>query len=183
MTYTGISRGVLSSFFGDGINACGHAAAATCLDYYKILPFSAKTPSEKAACVKAMYNRSPPDTSIPGTNFGCTPGHVDNICRLYHLSTDRFNSRTPDPAGHLKKTLGFKQPTIVLVDNGKLGGGWATCHYLVAFGYDDKNVYVQNSIQTNGEAVLPWGTFNDAWHTWFIPEGEFQYSAIATGKA
>jgi hypothetical protein len=175
MSYVGAKPGSLQYFYGVNQNACGHAAAATCLKYLNKLPY----PDSQA--VKKMYDRSPPDTNIPVANFnaGCTPGHVENICKLYGLHTSRFDSRggTNKVWGNLQSAIRSHQNVILLVDNGKLNGSWGD-HYIVAYGYDENAVYCQNVISMNGGAKLPNKQFDEAWHTWFIPYPEFHYSGI-----
>jgi hypothetical protein len=174
MAYVGANKGSVKPFFAYNKNGCGHAAVATCLKHFNKLTFPVGTAVDK------IYARSPPDTSITKQwNFGCTPGHVENMCKLYGLKTSRFDSRagTQYVWDKLQTAIRGGKMVIVLMDNGKLGGSWGG-HFIVAYGYDSSSVYCVNMIDMP-DAKIPNKKFDEAWHTWFVPSAEFHYSGIA----
>lgn len=175
MPYTGIKKGTVKHFYAYDKNGCGQAAVATVLNHYGML----KTTASKA--VDAIYKRSPPDTSLTANwNFGCTPGHVENICKLHGLMTHRFDNRGGNSQGNLKAHLKKNRPVIVLMDNGKLNSSWGG-HYIVAYGHDSSNIFCVNMIGCPDGSIQE-GTFDRAWHMWFVPSDEFHYSGIAAWK-
>lgn len=174
-TYVGAKKGTVQHFYAYNKNGCGHAAVATLLKHYNMLKVS-----EKKA-VDTIYNRSPPDTSIAQWNMGCTPGHVENMCKLYGMATQRFDRRTTSNSeSTLKAHLKKNRLVIVLMDNGKLASSWGG-HYIVAYGYDMSSVYCVNMIGCPDGSITN-NTFEKAWHMWFVPSDEFHYSGIAAWK-
>ena len=177
MAYVGIKKGTVKHYYAYNKNGCGHAAVATVLNHYGMLK------TAKNRTVDSIYARSPPDTTIAGgANCGCTPGHVENMCRLYGLMTHRFDNRAGKDAAfsYLRTSLKKNRPVIVLMDNGKLASSWGG-HYIVAYGHDSSNYFCVNMINYP-DASLTEGTFEKAWHMWFVPSDEFHFSGISVWK-
>lgn len=177
MPYTGIKKGTVKHFYAYNKNGCGHAAVATILNHLGMLKVK---PSQ---AVDTIYKRSPPDTTIMANwNFGCTPGHVENMCRLYGLATHRFDNRSSKDSAYsyLRSSLKRNRMVILLMDNGKLGGSYGG-HYIVAYGYDSSNYFCVNMIDCPDGSIHE-STFEKAWHVWFVPSDEFHFSGISAWK-
>lgn len=175
MSYQGIPPALVKWFFAndnDSKNGCGQAAVAFLLD------ITGKSPYTPDVAVREIYRRHPPDT--PGALLGTTPGHLENTCRAYGMTTYRYCNNESGAQSRLRQTTALNRPTAVLLDIGRLGGQWGF-HYPVVHGYDDHNVYLTNMVPTkfgqDPRQIIPWGDYMYAWWCW-IPGGDFKYAGI-----
>jgi hypothetical protein len=132
---------------------CGQAAAATFLTQYGKLQGS----EQSAGDIMTMLERDYPPDQFFGF-LGTGRGQVERICRVY-----RQPVREIEGENDLKVCLRRQQPVIVMlgVSAGRLLGhiDLPGGHWMVAFGYDDDNVYLSNW------GTMPWGEFRRGWHS------------------
>ena len=178
MGYSRVPDGAVPCYFAQETtsnNGCGQAAVASIVDFYHAGPYAGRPD-----IVSAIYAHNPPDT--PGAAFGSTPGHVENICQAVGLQHWRTYGPGNAETALKEQALDKGLLMIVLLDLGKLGDSWWTFHYPVAYGYDENGVHLTNMVASsfggNGEQVVPWSTFMDAWHCWTLPSGDWQYAGI-----
>jgi hypothetical protein len=182
MTYVGIQRNDAPNCVAtqNQPNGCGETAAASLVYYYKRVPYFHAADHDTINVVQRIYHDHPPDT--PNAAFGCTPGHVENICKAVKLQA----WRTYGPQG-AKKVINDvhqrNQMVIVLLDLGKMGSApIVSHHYGIAYAHDENNVYLTNMAPTqfgsNRYQSVPWNVFMDAWHCWMLPSADWQYAGI-----
>jgi hypothetical protein len=179
MTYVGIPTNAAPNAMAHDKNGCGQAGVGSIVYYYKRPPYYHTTDHDTINIVHRIYNDHPPDT--PGAVVGCTPGHVENICKAVKLQA----WRTYGPNG--RKTLSDvhqrNQMMIVCLDLGKMGQTpFVAHHYGVAYAHDEKFVYLTNMPPTDFGASryqsVPWDIFMDSWHCWALPSADWQYAGI-----
>ena len=146
-------------------NGCGQAAVACLLDVWGRLPYPA------AMAVQEIYACHPPNT--PGALLGCTPGHVERMCRVYGLAARRFNGNADGRRRQLEAALRDGRPALVLLDLGVLDGPFLTAHYAIAYASDRADVRLTNMTPTGfgsgPKQRVPWRDFMRAWRCWYLP--------------
>jgi hypothetical protein len=134
---------------------CGQAAAATFLTCYGVF---APDPGRAAATMAALESVHPPD-QLAGY-FGTGRRRVERICRAYGVELDEVVGEAA-----LRAALDRSRPVIIMlgVPAGRfLGVDLPGGHWVVAYGYDDGNVYLSNWGQ------MTWPEFNTGWDG-FVP--------------
>jgi len=137
----------------DRNRACGQAAVATILTYYSIKPRDTGY-----TVINDVYKRYGPDIA-----FGILGTSWQQVGRALTGYGVPFNWYTGE-AG-LKNALNLYKPCIVMLDVGTIpeeGWGWGG-HWVVAYGYDRKNVYLTNWNGSDG-GKCTWAAFNKAWN-------------------
>ena len=79
----------------------------------------------------------------------------------------------------LKQSIGRKKPIILLIQAWHEGGlvdnltDWEDGHYVVAVGYDNRNIYLMDSSTLGNYTFIPIPEFLDRWHDQDPSTGEF----------
>ena len=147
---------------GDGILHkfnCGQAAACTFLTHYRVFPDQIDSTAAHAI-ISTIETEHPPDNL--GGWFGASRRRVERICRTHGKPVEEIEGEA-----ELRKRLATMQPVIVMVGTeGPAVLKWhaPAGHWMVAFGYDDRQIYL-----TNGAAPgMPWEEFREWWGS-FVP--------------
>ena len=133
---------------------CGQAAACTLLNHFHAVPAVA---DGDAACalMEAVESAHPPDNL--GGWFGTSRRRVERICLTHGIDLVEI-----DGEGELRSALVAGRPVAVMV---QLAGSrflrWQmpAGHWMVAYGFDDKQIYLSNY----HDAGMPWDEFRRAW--------------------
>jgi hypothetical protein len=129
---------------------CGQAAAATMLTHEGVLPPSVQTATR---VMRAIENTHPPDNLLGW--FGTSRRCVNRICKAHGVELTAIDGEQA-----LKRELDRANPVIVMlaVAGGKfLGFDLPGGHWMVAYGYDDENVYLTNC------GTMTWPEFRAGW--------------------
>ncbi|HZF56772.1 MAG TPA: C39 family peptidase [Polyangiaceae bacterium] len=130
--------------------ACGQAACATLLTYYRARAGDLST-------LRAIEKSHPPDT--PFGVLGTTPDGIEKTLKDYGVSS---LTHVNDIAT-LKRRIGANCPVICLIQNtAGLQGLFGSAHWFVVFAYDDAGVFVTNYSPIH----LKW---DDFWGKWSSP--------------
>ena len=133
---------------------CGQAAACTLLTYHGRLPTTAD-PDLACEVLRLIETDHPPDNV--GGWFGTSRRRVERICQAHGIDLEEVNGEA-----ELRERLDRGQPVIVMVGTeGPRLWRWTAPagHWMVAFGYDDRYLYL-----TNGAAPgMPWDEFRGWW--------------------
>jgi hypothetical protein len=130
---------------------CGQAAACTFLTHHGKLKPIAETMPE----VESDY---PPDNL--GGWLGTSRRRVEQVCRGFGVPTEAIEGEA-----ELRLSLEQRRPVIVMlgVPGPKvLRFTMPMGHWMVAYGFDDENVYLSN------HGCLTWDEFRGGWHG-FVP--------------
>jgi len=152
--YSGVGR-IFEYVNGDGkLSAwnCGQAAATTLLTHFGAVP-----PEDAAAALRAIEKRFPPDQG--GGWLGSSRRRVTQICKAHGMKLRVVSGETA-----LRRELDAGQPVIVMlgVSAGKfLGFDMPGGHWMVAYGYDERYVYL-----TNWGEPMAWVEFRIGWRSW-----------------
>ena len=129
---------------------CGQAAAATMLTHEGVLQPSVESAMQ---VMRAVENAHPPDNLFGwlGTSRRC----VKRICKAHRVDLVAIDGEQA-----LRRELDRGNPVIVMlaVAGGKfLGFDLPGGHWMVAYGYDDENVYLTNC------GTMTWLEFRAGW--------------------
>lgn len=157
-----VGLGEIFQYTNDGApdrsKACGQAAIATILTYYNIKPRDTGD-----SVINEIYGRYKPDIAwgILGTSWQ----QMGRALRGYGVPYNWYSGE----AG-LKNALNLYKPCIVMLDVGAMpeeGWGWGG-HWVVAYGYDQSNIYLTN---WNGDShnyadggKCTWTAFRKGWN-------------------
>lgn len=142
-------------------NSCGQAAIATILTYYRVKP-----QDTGYTVVREIYSRFGPD--IAGGIMGTSWQRMGSALRGYGVPANWYGGE----AG-LKNAISLNKPCLVMLDVGAMPEeGWKSWggHWVVAYGYDNDNVYLTNwnpgpSGYSDG-GKCSWAAFRKGWNTW-----------------
>lgn len=126
---------------------CGQAAACTLLTHYGKL-------NAEADIMPEVEHEYPPDNL--GGWFGTSRRRVEQVCRGFGVPTEAIEGEA-----ELRLSLEQRRPVIVMLGvPGKkvLGITMPMGHWMVAYGFDDENVYLSN------HGCMPWVEFRFGWH-------------------
>lgn len=163
--YTGsVYRGLgeMFQYTNDGApdrkRACGQAAIATILSHYNV-----KSRDTGYSLINEIYRRYGPDIAfgILGTSWQ----QMERALSGYGVPYSWYSNEAS-----LKNRLDNYRPCIVMLDVGAMpdeGWGWGG-HWVVAYGYDNANVYLTNwnpssSGQWDG-GKCSWTAFRKGWY-------------------
>ena len=130
---------------------CGQAAAATLLTHEGLIQPSAQTATQ---VMRALENAHPPDNFFGW--FGTSRRCVTRICKAHGVDLTLVDGEEA-----LRRELDRANPVIVMlaVPGGKLlGYDLPGGHWMVAYGYDDENVYLTNC------GTMKWAEFRAGWN-------------------
>lgn len=137
---------------------CGQAAACTFLARYHLLTADADLAQDAMIGIEAT---DPPDNF--GGWFGTSRRRVERICATRGLPVEEVGGEE-----ELRQRLADRRPVMVMLGTeGKAlfaGLHAPTGHWMVAYGYDDYQIFLTN-YHTPG---MPWDEFRMRWNS-FVP--------------
>ncbi len=126
---------------------CGQAAACTLLTHHgKLKP--------EAEIMPKVEREYPPDNL--GGWLGTSRRRVEQVCRGFGVATEVIVGEA-----ELRLSLELRRPVIVMLGRpGQkiLGIKMPMGHWMVAYGFDDENVYLSN------HGPMTWDEFRRGWH-------------------
>ena len=134
---------------------CGQAAACTLLVHHGAVPPCAD-PDAACALMAAVEEAHPPDNLFG--YLGTSRRRVERICQAHGIELDEVRGED-----ELRAALAAGRPVAVMV---QLPGPsfWRFTapvgHWMVAYGYDDRQVYLSNN---GGSPGMAWDEFRRAW--------------------
>ena len=132
--------------------ACGQAAIATILTHYGLKPRDTGY-----TVINDVYKRYGPDNFF-GT-LGTSWQQMERALRGYGVPFNWYSGESG-----LRNALSQYKPCIIMLDVGAIpeeGWGWGG-HWVVAYGYDKKYIYLTNWNGNDG-GKCTWAAFNKAW--------------------
>jgi len=137
---------------------CGQAAACTLLVHLGAVPPCAD-PEAACALMAAVEEAHPPDNFFG--YFGTSRRRVERICHAHGITLDEVTGED-----ELRAAVAAGRPVAVMVQlPGRSFWRFTTPvgHWMVAYGYDERQVYLSNNGGTPGMA---WDGFRVAWDGW-----------------
>ena len=138
---------------------CGQAAACTLLMHHAGLP-PAADPEAACGLMCAIEEAHPPDNLFGW--FGTSRRRVERICQAHGITLDEVAGED-----ELRAALTAGRPVAVMLQlpGPKLWRVTAPVgHWVVAYGFDDRQVFVSNFVSTG----MTWNDFRRAWGG-FVP--------------
>lgn len=132
---------------------CGQAAACTLLAHHGAA--TAADPEAACALMAAVESAHPPDNLFGW--LGTSRRRVERICLAHGIELDEVNGED-----ELKAAIAAGRPVAVMLE---LPGRkvWRITtpvgHWMVAYGYDDRQVFLSNC----GSTGMAWEEFRRAW--------------------
>jgi hypothetical protein len=131
---------------------CGQAAAATYLAFNGLLPSCEEQSGEVMSWIETAH---PPD--IVGGWFGSSRRRIARICNSFGLPLEEIHGEQL-----LREQLNNCRPVLVMLDvpGRNLFKRWTlpAGHWMVAFGFDEENVYLTNW------GAMTWPAFRQRWN-------------------
>jgi hypothetical protein len=133
---------------------CGQAAACTLFTFCE----NASPGDAEAACalMSTIEEAHPPDNLFGW--FGTSRRRVERICLSRGIELDEIEGED-----QLRAALSAGRPVAMMVElPGKRILGWEAPagHWMVAYGFDDKQIYLSNY----HAPAMPWDEFRKAWN-------------------
>lgn len=133
---------------------CGQAAACTLIAHCGA---ASVTDAETAAALMATIEDAHPPDNLGGW-FGTSRRRVERICDSHGIATEEVHGED-----ELRTALAGHRPVLVMAElPGPVVLGWTlpVGHWMVAYGYDDAQIFLSNG-RTPG---MSWDDFRQAWN-------------------
>jgi hypothetical protein len=138
---------------------CGHAAGCSFLTFAGAFP-NDPAPELAHRVIASIEEQHPPDNM--GGWFGASRRRIERMCRTNGVPFTRIRGENA-----LRASLAAGRPVVVVIGTeGPRVLGWPlpTAHWMVAYGYDDQQIFLTNWSSPG----MPWPEFRRWWST-FVP--------------